>query len=341
MWSFQHCRVSTQAAFTVGIASFFVATGLSFAPSAAEASSPAEQMLTRDLMVGTATMDRDTRIYHYMVLGGYRPDTENLEQVLEWYWKKYETEESRRTEIVKYMNDVTGRFWNLDYVAEEFINAGAGIYLASDPHVSINFGQGQYPWTKSAMLEMTIPKGTRYLSVIQNKIIQPDTLIELEKEGYVNDVAIQDLFKKEKVKNPLFFRDTLRDMTKPKYRIFRALVQRIFSAQNIQLIEYNWQTSLEGFCRKHTQSAFNFIGRPPQMGLDPAYISTPMAVIPNLPNLSSEEVAFLERTEKFKRVLGRVAELHEAKAKIPKGLVLTEYSEAEVRELKSKAFKCQ
>ncbi|MDZ4084617.1 MAG: hypothetical protein U1E10_16870, partial [Bdellovibrionales bacterium] len=76
-------------------------------------------------------------------------------------------------------------------------------------------------------------------------------------------------------------------------------------------------------------------------GLDPVYSQTPMAVIPNLPNLSSDEIAFLERTEKFKRVLGRLADLRQAKAKIPKGLVLTEYSEAEVRELKSKAFKCQ
>lgn len=341
MWSLHQCGAKAKAAIIAGSTVASLGLSLGFCLSAAEASTLAEQMLTRDLMVGTATMERDTRIYHYMVLGGYRPDTENLEQVLEWYWKKYETEESRRTEIVRYMNDVTGRFWNLDYVAEEFINAGAGIYLATDPHVSLNFGQGQYSWTKSAMLEMTIPKGTRYINVVQNIIIQPDTLIELEKEGYVNDVGVQDLFKKEKVKNPLFFRDTLRDMTKPKYRNFRTLIQRIFSAQNIQLIEYNWQTSLEGFCRKHTQSAFNFIGRPPQMGLDPAYISTPMAVIPNLPNLSGEEVAFLERTEKFKRVLGRVAELHEAKAKVPKGLVLTEYSEAEVRELKSKAFKCQ
>lgn len=341
MRSFKICRENARVAFSTGIASFFVAVGLTLGLSVAAASSPAEQLLSRDLMVGTATMDRDTRIYHYMVLGDYPPETQDLEQVLQWYWKQYESEGSRKNQVITYMNDVTGRFWNLDYVANEFINAGPGIYLATDPHVSLNFGQGRNPWAKSAMLEMTIPKGTRYINVVQNIFIQPDTLVALEKEGYVDSRATQDLFRKEKVKNPVFFRDTLRDMTNPKYRSFRALIQRIFSAQNIQLIEYNWKTSLEGFCRKHTQSAFNFIGRPPQVGLDPAYIGTPMAVIPNLPNLSVDETAFLERTEKFKRVLGRLAALHEAKAKIPKGLVLTEYTEAEVRELKSKAFKCQ
>lgn len=339
MWSFKICRANAKTAFIAGIASISVC--LSLLPALSEASSKAELLLTRDLMVGTAVMERDTRIYHYMVLGGYGPETPNLEQVLDWYWKKYETEEKRKAEVVTYMNDVTGRFWNLGYVAEEYINAGPGVYLATDPHISINFGQGRFPWTKSAMLEMTIPKGTRYINVVQNIFLKPDTLNALKEEGYVNDLAAQVLFTKEKVKSPVFFRDTLRDMTQVKHQRFRSLVQRIFAAQNIQLVEYNWTTSLRGFCSKHTYSAFNFIGRPPQMGLDPAYVETPMAVIPHLPNLSGEELAFLERTEKFKRVLGQISSLREANAKIPKGLVLTEYSAAEVRELKSKAFKCQ
>jgi hypothetical protein len=337
MWTVEQFGLPAKVAIVTGLASLIFLGAI----GTVEASTPAEQLLTRDLMVGTATMDRDTRIYHYMVLGDYPRATNDLEQVLQWYWKQYETEASRRDQVVKYMNDVTGRFWNLDYVANEFINAGPGIYLATDPHISLNFGQGRNPWARSAMLEMTIPKGTRYINVVQNIFLKPDTLLALEKEGYVNEFAAQALFKKEKVKNPVFFRDTLRDMTQPEHRKFRSLVQRVFAAQNIQVIEYNWTTSLRDFCSKHTYSAFNFVGRPSQQGLDPVYSQTPMAVIPNLPNLSSDEIAFLERTEKFKRVLGRLADLRQAKAKIPKGLVLTEYSEAEVRELKSKAFKCQ
>jgi hypothetical protein len=341
MRSFQICRANAHTALTAGIASLFIVASLTLALSTAEASSPAEQLLTRDLMVGTATMDRDTRIYHYMVLGDYPPETQDLEQVLQWYWKQYETEASRKNQVITYMNDVTGRFWNLGYVANEFINAGPGVYLATDPHISLNFGQGRNSWSKSAMLEMTIPKGTRYINVVQNIFLKPDTLLALKEEGYANDQAAQVLFTKEKVKKPVFFRDTLRDMTQPEHRKFRSLVQRIFAEQNIQIIEYNWTTSLRDFCSKHTYSAFNFIGRPAQLGLDPVYSQTPMAVIPHLPNLSGDEVAFLERTEKFKRVLGRLAGFRESKMKIPKGLVLTEYSEAEVRELKSKAFKCQ
>lgn len=301
----------------------------------------AEALLTRDLTAGVAPMERDIRIYHYMVLGNYDASTPNLEETLKWYWSKYETEPSRRAEVAEYLRQVTGRFWDLNYVAHDYINAGPGVYLATDPHISMSFGKGNNPWARSGMLELTVPKGARYLNVVQNIPIKPDTISALAKEGIVSSGDVYNLFIKKNVKGPVFFRDTLKNMTQPKHRRFRVLVHQILSNLGVQVIEYNWLTSLLNFCAKHTFSAFNFIGRPPQMGLDPVYAQAQLAVLPQLPNLSAQEIEFLERTEKFKRVLGKMADMREAKVKVPRGFPLTEYSKEEYLELKSKAFKCQ
>lgn len=319
-----------------------IATSLLLSLSGARAEAQnAESLLEKDLLPGIVRLDRTVRIYHY-----YR---------LPYLYSQLETSDGRRGEIARYVEAVTERFWDLGFDAKDYVNAGPGLYLATDPYISRSFGYRDHdkPQQISSMLELTVPAGTPMLRVVniprgesKSKKVEPRlplsaaTVAALVKEGIVPEDLIPKLFHDKNFRGAIFFRDSLARMTQPELIEFRKMVMRILVKHGVQMIEYNWQSALAGFCRKHNYSSLNFIGRPKQMGNEPWVAQAVLVTDPQLPNLSQQEIEVRGRTLKQKELLEQIEGLVSAK-KNTRSLIQSYYSDAEFNQIKSQTFMCE
>lgn len=289
----------------------------------------AERLLGRDVMASAKTMPKDVHIYHYVPV--------------EKVWPELTTPEGRTKWIDRYLSDVTGRFWDLHYRVGAFINAGPGVYAAIDPYISSpatvdepkqNFG--------TTMLEITIPRGTRYINVIKPVPIAKDTLDALVNEGIIARHQASFLFYKASGPTGLgFYRDTLKNMTDAGFENFRAMFSHILQSNGIQFIEYNWKTGLVGFCKTNTMyaPAFNYIGTNPSDHRYSTGVSMASAVLV-YPGLSGAEQDLGARSQKLIDVLRQIANLRSRGIKVPATLVSSAYSPGEFKQIKDTTYTC-
>ena len=299
----------------------YVHLSLVFAVQTASAQT-AETLLARDLKAGMKTMVKDVRIYHYF----------NLAQV----YDEFKNPAGRNAFVRRQVEHVTGQFWDLNFHANEYINAGPGVYLAIDPHISGPDGPRSFGNT---MIELQVPRGTPYLNVVRAIPVAADTLKALVSEGIIASHQQTTLFFKAAGPTKLgFYRDTLKTMTDPGFETFRSLVQRVLVANQIQFIEFNWNTSLAGFCNKTSYSSFNYIGTRPSDG---RYNNIPMISSLPFPQLTGEETEIATRTAKFRSVLEQLEQLKKRGLKVPRDFGLSYYSAAEFKQIKDMTFSCE
>lgn len=291
----------------------------------------AESLLKRDLMAGMRTMPKTVRMYHYFN-APIRNDGS--------FYSEFLTSQGREQYVsANYLRAVAGRFWDPNYLVEKYVNAGPGVYFAIDPHISSkDFGR--------TMIEMEIPAGTRFLNVVKAIPIAKDTLAALISEKIILPAQASKVFFPTAGPTRLgFYRDTLKIMTLDSldkdpnlnYRRFRSLVSQVFQSMALEFIEFNWNTSLTGFCTKTGSfSAFNYIGLQPYAPRYRAQMTSPL----NFPDLSATEQELAARVGKFRDVLTQLDLLKKRGMKVPKDFALRYYTPAEYQQIKSMTFGC-
>lgn len=292
-----------------------VATGL-----IANAQSVAKSFFTRDLLTSAKTLKTEKRIYNYFHMQTVHPELE--------------TEQGRHAYVNRYLAARGGDFWRDSFTdtSPTYFAAGAGLYFAIDPLISQSYGD--------SFIEMTMPAGTRFINVVRPISLKRDTLAALVSEGYVTQSQIPLLFPK----SAGFYRDTLRMMVDPQFRNFKKLVHQIFTANHIQFVEYNFNSSLGRFCATHSYSAFVYVGeqnesapenaKVPQALQNTMLFSTQL----NIPNLSAAEQARKDQILKFRSTLEKIKGQSSASAK---QIISSVYTPEDYAAVKDTAFSCE
>lgn len=311
--------------FTKNILYIFIFFAVTSTQSVLAQGLSASQLLQRDIMVSSRTLTNDVFIYNYF----------NIQKV----WPELETSQGRINYIQRYLSQRAGDFWELSFSEHEPSRwaAGPGLYFAIDPLISQRFG--------NVFIEIRIPAGTRFINVVNPLPLKKDTIQALQQEGYINASDMPELFPKQNG----FYRDTLRLMVQQKYLNFRQLVQQILSQNQIQFVEYNFNTSLMGFCKTHSYSAFNYIGSLNAQDPKNAFITAEYKNVQmystelNFPNQSPSEIEGLARITKFRNVLQQVNSLLQRGQKNAsiQAYILSQYTADEYTVLKQSAFSCK
>lgn len=297
---------------------------LIFSLSSALAQTPsAEQLLARDIMKGSKVLSKDISLYNYYYFNGVHAE--------------FQTEKGRNAFIQRYLATRAGTFWSPDFTDANPKNyaAGAGLYLAIDPHISRTFG--------NYFIQMDVPKGTRFINVVAPIPVKSDTQEALVREGITTQSQLAELLPKSSG----FYRDTLRVMVLPQHLAFRKLVQKIFLQNELQFIEYNFNTSLKGFCSRHSYSAFAFVGLANPTNIPQARILAPYDKIAmhsaeySLPNRTSAESLQQEAALKYRQVLENIGNMREQGHKNITEYILREYSPEEYQNIKAHTFSCE
>lgn len=287
----------------------------------------AEQLLTRDILAGQKSLTADTKIYTY-----FRRDAHpSLNSV-----------KGRHEFVQRTLSYAAGSFWNMSFqdASPKNFACGPGLYFAIDPHISKQYG--------NSFIEMTIPQGTQYISVVNAITINKDTMAALISEKFFGETDKAILFPPDKPTGKRgFYRDTLRAMVLLEYVQFRKMVQNIFAMNGIQFVEYNFNTSLYNFCRSPKTSAFLFVGMQDPQNSTAAKISADFSET-NMysteaifENQSAEEENRLTEIAKFRALLEEISNLRAQKIAIPKTLIPSKYTPEEIKEIKSHSFSCQ
>lgn len=287
----------------------------------------AEQLLTRDILASQKLMASDVKIYTYFWRDAH-PSLNSLE--------------GRHEFAQRVLSSAAGSFWNMDFqdASPKNFACGPGLYFAIDPNISKQYG--------NSFLEMTISKGTRYITVVNAITINNDTMAALQAESFFGETDKAVLFPPDKPTGKRgFYRDTLRAMVMPQYIKFRKMVQKIFSENNIQFIEYNFNTSLSGFCKSAKTSAFLFVGAQNPSDSRSAKIMSEFSDVDMystevfFQNQTAQEMVRLAEIAKFRTLLTDMADLRAQKIGIPKTMISDRYSAQEIKEIKSQTFSCQ
>ncbi len=205
----------------------------------------AAAMLERDLTPVILTLQKPVRMYSYF----------NVIAMSE----ELNSPQGRQNYLQRFFNATMGRFWDMNLTASQYINSGPGLYAAIDPHISQSFG--------NTMVEIGVPAGTRFLDIHKNVPLSDDTINALANEGIIARDLLGELFVAKNGRYE-FGRDTMKFMIKPEFSFFRGMLQEIFLRQNVVMAEYNWDTSLAGFCRLHSYSAFVIFGSMKDSGIE-------------------------------------------------------------------------
>lgn len=281
----------------------------------------AESLLARDILASQKTLTHPVRLYNYF-------------QVAE-LWPGLHTPAGRLAFTQNHLSARAGQFWD-----DQFNNdsktayaSGPGLYLAIDPYISTGYG--------NSYVEMTVPAGTKFINVVREVPVNRATIEALVSEGFITRNQTSELFARG------FFRDTLRVMVLPQYQNFRRLVQEIFRKNSIQFVEYNFNTSLAGFCRRHSYSAFLYVGLPNATTsnraiIDPAFTSVMLHSDAHQMNaLSANEVQQKNRITKFKNFLYEISEILKQKRTLTRDFMLSRYTDAEMNELRQFTYSCE
>lgn len=287
----------------------------------------AEQLLTRDLLASQKTMPADTKIYTYFNRDAH-PSLNSLE--------------GRHAFAQRVLTGAASNFWSMGFTNSDkaAYACGPGLYFAIDPHISKKYG--------NAFVETAIPQGTRYINVVNAITINPDTMAALLSEKFFTDDDRAILFPPDKPTGKRgFYRDTLRTMVMPQYAKFRKMVQGIFAANEIQFVEYNFNTSLLGFCKGAKTSAFLFVGMQSSTNPESAKISEAFSEADlystevEYQNQTSEEQVRLSEISKFRTLLDDMANLRAQKVGIPKTMISSRYTPEEIKTIKSQTYSCK
>ena len=239
----------------------------------------AAALLERDLGPVILTLQKPIKMYSYFNL---QTKTEELD-----------SPEGRQRFLQRFFDATMGRFWDMNLTASQYINSGPGLYAAIDPHISQQFG--------NTMVEISVPTGTRFIDIHKNVPLAADTVNALVAEGIIARELLAELFV-AKGSQYQFGRDTMKFMIKPEFSFFRGMVQELFLRQNVVMAEYNWDTSVAGFCRVHGYSAFVLFGSMKDTGIADNFEKT-LVYFEELPALTDEEKISAVMTAKFKQVL--------------------------------------
>lgn len=281
----------------------------------------AEELLSRDLISTSKLLKNEIKLYNYFFL--------------EKSFAKLQNEKGRKSFTHRYLSQRAGSFWDKNFTDASTKNyaAGPALYFAIDPHISQTYG--------NSFIELTVPAGSRYINVVSPIPVKKDTIAALIAEGFLTTQSAAEVFPEQSG----FYRDTLRVMVLPQHSNFRNLVQTIFKNNLIQFIEYNFNTSLQGFCTKHSYSAFAYIGvenfeDPKNALVSPAFSNTTVySTELTFNQQSATEQLDFSRILKFRNLLQEIP-LQKKAGKTVKEFIAENYSPAEVQQIKTYTFSC-
>lgn len=280
--------------------------GLSFS---AQAEEQAMALLNRDLKNSMKQIQEPVRLYTYFSVSGSLSNLDSLQK--------------RNQLMQRFFTNTMMQFWNTDMTAKKNINAGLGLYAAIDPHVSRSYG--------NVFAEIQIASGTKYLDVYNPILVGKDTIAALIKEDLILRNEINAILIPSGKGRYAFSRDTLRAMVKPEFKEFRKIVHRIFLTNKLVMLEYNWESSLPGFCRMNRASAFVLVGTVVKnsQGLDQVQESFSKTLISDsgFPNQTESEKQTMQRVLKFKNMLSEMTNKGTYAQKLK--VVNSHYSDAE------------
>lgn len=298
-----------------------------FLTSSVALSQVAEQLLARDIMATKKSMPAATKIYSYF----------SIQQN-----SYFNSLENRREFVQRVLKNGATSFWNMEFNNNDrtAYACGPGMYFAIDPHISKKYG--------NTFVELTIPQGTNYINVVNAITINKDTMAALVSENFITEADKAILFPPDKPTGKRgFYRDTLRAMVVPQYAKFRKMVQNIFATNEIQFVEYNFNTSLTGFCKSAKTSAFLFVGLQDSRNSESAKVADSFSDVNmysteiEIKNQSSQEESRQSEIIKFRSLLDEMSNLRAQKIAIPKTLIPSKLTAEEVKEIKSHTYSCQ
>jgi hypothetical protein len=299
----------------------------SFLTSSVAFSQVAEQLLARDILATKKSMPAATKIYSYFSI---QPNS------------YFDSLTNRREFVQRVLKNGATSFWNMGFNNNDrtAYACGPGMYFAIDPHISKKYG--------NSFVEMTIPQGTNYINVVNAITINKDTMAALVSENFITEADKAILFPPDKPTGKRgFYRDTLRAMVVPQYAKFRKMVQNIFATNEIQFVEYNFNTSLSGFCKSAKTSAFLYVGLQDTRNAESARVSEVFSDVNmysteiEIKNQSSEEESRQSEIVKFRSLLDEMSNLRAQKIAIPKTLIPSRLSSDEIKTIKSQTYSCQ
>jgi hypothetical protein len=277
--------------------------------------SESASLLERDLSPVILTLPKPVRMYSYFNVIAM---TDELN-----------SPEGRQKFLQRFFDATMGRFWDMNLTASQYINSGPGLYAAIDPHISQGFG--------NTMVEILVPAGTVFLDIHRNVILGEDTINALANEGIIARELMGELFVSKNGRFE-FGRDTMKFMIKPEFSFFRGMMQELFLRRNVVMAEYNWDTSVAGFCRLHGYSAFVMFGAMRGSGIEDNFGKT-LVFKNELPALTDEEKRSLATTAKFKKVLEELKSRKTYRDKV--NFVNRSYTPAERDELVNQTYSCE
>lgn len=209
----------------------------------------AMELFTKDVEPLIESFKKEIQLYHYFYAPVVKDDSGKtlIHPSLNGY-------DSRQNWVRFLIDSRIKAFWDLDNHSTAYINAGPGMYFALDPNSSKEFGE-------SAVV-MRVPGGIRYLNVFTVSKLKPATIKALVNEGIVTRAQLAPSATTLGL-NAGFGGPALKNMVRPENLEFRKFISRFVEEQNIQFIEYHYQSHLAGFCKVASQSAFVFIGTKP------------------------------------------------------------------------------
>lgn len=288
---------------------------------AAETVSRAETLLTADLLKAVKETDKTYRIYNYFNMSSTP--------------QELMTAAGRSHFSKRYLDSSMWRFWDMDNHQTSYINAGPGLYAAIDPHISKQFG--------NTLLVITVPAGVKYLNVVRPVPVATETISALIEENILDQAGVSALFGGT-ARARTFTRDTLKFMVQPTYKKLRELTQQIVLKNDLAMIEYNWNTSLAGFCRSHSYSAFVLIGKKStasdgRMIFIEKFEETLVYGV-DLPALTEHEQSTISQTRNFAELLQGLKNVSGARARAQ--LIQRHYPEESVRdEIINTTYSCE
>ena len=298
----------------------------------------AMELFTKDVEPLVESFKKEIQLYHYF----YAPTVKDEAGKIQIH-PSLHGYDSRQNWVRFLIDSRIKAFWDLENHSTAYINAGPGMYFALDPNSSKEFGE-------SAVI-MRVPSGIRYLNVFNLSKLKTATLKALVNEGIVSRAQLVPSATTLGL-NAGFGGPALKNMVRPENLEFRKFISRYVQQQNIQFIEYHYQSHLAGFCKVASQSAFVYIGTKPaqlqeeNMSEDeqlfellerpffPAILHSDYQIEERTP----EEVRKLDLVQKFKNILGEIRIKGTGQA--AKRLIHDNLTEDEINELEAESYEC-
>lgn len=305
----------------------FVSLSMIWFVSSSAFANTAKELFYTDLSKQVFTTNKPIRLYSYFNLPtvtdsngatALDPYFHNLEQRASW----------TKNFVLQRGFD----FWNLNNHSTAYINAGAGLYLAIDPHSSTEFG--------NSMVSFLVSAESNYLNVFKPISLRKETINALIAEKLIDRKQLL-LGESSLQLSSGFSRFALKNMLRIENNLFRQLVMDFFKENNIQLIQYEYKSHLAGFCKKSDQSAFVFVGKP----ADKIENLLPSEIVSDLYLLSSMSIeSFSESENLFKNTIDRLKNLlgqfRQNGAKQFEKLIPETFTGAEYTNLVEQSFNC-